>query len=82
MKKLKLTFKGFSRPTKDPPIIMITPEQLDDAINQGICLISEEVRPQTTNDEHYLIGQVVSHFATFIKFELQKEGIKNVTGNK
>ena len=77
MKKLILTFEGCAPPNEieDYDILSLTPEEIDEAIQKSILLVGSQVKPQVSEEEYLLIGQVISHLCTFIKFELIEKGL-------
>lgn len=77
MKKLTLTFEGGAPPIEpeDYDILSLTIEEVEEAIQKSIVLVGKQVKPQVSAKDYYIIGQVVSHLCTYIKFELIEKGL-------
>lgn len=77
IKKLNLNFDGCAPPNdvEDFDTLSLTVEEVEEAIQKAIVLVCTQTREQVTDEEYLLIGQVVSHLCTFIKFELVEKGL-------
>lgn len=77
MKKLLLTFEGCAPPNEveDYDILSLTVEEVEEAIQKSIVLVGSQVKPQISEEDYYIIGQVVSHLCTYIKYELVEKGL-------
>ena len=77
MKKLNFTFEGCAPPNEveDNDILSLTVKEVEEAILKSIDLVGTQTRPQVSEEDYLLIGQVVSHLCTFIKFELVEKGL-------
>ena len=76
-KKLNLNFNGCAPPIEidDDETLFLQVGEIEEALQKSIVLVGTQTREQVTDEEYLLIGQVVAHLCTFIKFELIEKGL-------
>ena len=76
-KILNLNFDECAPPIalEDSETLYIQVGEVEEALQKSIVLVGTQVREQVTDEEYLLIGQVVSHLCTFIRFELIEKGL-------